>query len=93
MPEHISISGENNPNYKWTDSELTQIALKYDYISDFKNKNGAAYQAAYGRNMLDQICIHMKVSKTCASSSIAELFLFNEIKAIIPTAKKLRKEK
>jgi hypothetical protein len=48
----------------WTPDELQIEALKYDTMSDFKNNNKNAYQAAYRKGILDDITKHMNRSRT-----------------------------
>ncbi len=59
MPKRIDKSGKNSPFYRWTDEELREVALKYGSRAAFLEKNPAAYQAAYKRWILDEICVHM----------------------------------
>ena len=48
----------------WTSDELRIEALKYNTMSDFKNNNKNAYQAAYRKNILNDITKHMNRSRT-----------------------------
>jgi hypothetical protein len=48
----------------WTSDELQIEALKYNTMSDFKNHNKNAYQAAYRKGILDDITKHMNRSRT-----------------------------
>lgn len=46
----------------WTSDELRIEALKYNTMSDFKNNNKNAYQAAYRKGILDDITKHMRLN-------------------------------
>ena len=46
-------------NYKWTDEMLHSEALKYSTRYAFQKGSMGAYQSAYCRGILDEICIHM----------------------------------
>src|ERR1700688_349692 len=83
MPDRVDQSGENNPNFKWTDDELQKIALKYETIADFQNKDSAAYQAAWDRDILIKICSHIK-----KTSSGNEIRIFDEVNKFFPKYKK-----
>jgi very-short-patch-repair endonuclease len=63
MPRWVDRSGINNPVFIWTLEKLQAEALKYNSRSEFKEKSYGAYQAANSRNLLDQICSHMKRSR------------------------------
>ena len=45
---------------KWTYEKLQEEALKYETKSEFQ-KNSQAYQYAYRKNLLNDICTHMKI--------------------------------
>lgn len=80
MPNRIDRSGDKNSNYRWTYEQLRKEALKYDHIVDFQNGSGAAYQAAWARGILKDICPHMKnPSRNCSAQ---ELTLLDQIKSI-----------
>jgi len=63
LPAWQISSGENSALYVWDDSSLYKEALKYSTRIDFM-RSGVAYQAAYKRGILDQICVHMGESPT-----------------------------
>ena len=44
----------------WTTEELRAEARKYNARGEFAIKSGSAYQTAYNRGLLDEICGHMK---------------------------------
>ena len=60
--EHMENGGYTC--YPWTDEELRQEALKYEYRADFMKYGSKAYYVAARRSMLDDICKHMKPSLT-----------------------------
>jgi hypothetical protein len=74
-------------NFKWTDEKLSVEALRYSTRLDFANGNSGAYQTAKHRELMDQICSHMKKP---GNASKPELELFNELKNNVPELKKLR---
>lgn len=45
---------------KWTLEKLKEEALKYDMGTDFAKYSNGAYQSAYRKGILDEICSHMK---------------------------------
>lgn len=49
--------------WKWTRHALIVEARKYETLRDFRVKSNGAYQAALKRDLLDEICGHMKPSK------------------------------
>jgi hypothetical protein len=71
----------------WTDEELAAEALKHTTKTEFSNASSSAYVAAHKRGLIPTICSHMKDS---VNTSVAELSLFNYIKSIYPTTKKIR---
>ena len=79
-------SGENHYNFRWTDEMVRKEALKYNTRTEFK-KNSSAYNVAYNRNTLDEVCKHMKCP---GGISASENFLFNEIKKIYPKTQRIR---
>jgi len=72
----------------WNNKELCYAeALKYDSRAEFKSKSSRAYQVAVKNEWIDEICSHMPIDHT---TSVQERILFNIIKEIYPSAKKLR---
>jgi predicted small metal-binding protein len=57
----VDQSGENHPGFKWTREKLQKEALKYKTKSEFRENNCGAYRASIAKNILDDICTHMKV--------------------------------
>lgn len=64
MPKTAFRSRENHPNFKWSLKKLHEEALKYKNRIDFQKNSDNAYQAAYKRGLLDDICSHMNDSVT-----------------------------
>jgi hypothetical protein len=52
-----------NPKGHWTHEALHAEALKYDNKVDFRDKSNPAFLTASRKNILDQICSHMKAGK------------------------------
>jgi hypothetical protein len=90
MPKHQDQSGENNGMSKWTDELLRLEASKFSTGAEFARHSPQAYQAAYKRGILEQICSHMKKSST---SSIDELILLSAIKEKYSQSRTLRVRK
>ncbi len=44
----------------YTEEELEAIAAKYDVLKDFRMKEKPVYKAILRRNLLKEICGHMK---------------------------------
>ncbi len=44
----------------WTDERIAEIALLYEYPSDFQKNEPVAYQRAYQKGILGKVCSHMK---------------------------------
>lgn len=86
MPKRIDVSGENGNSFKWSDEMLQKEALLYSTRGEFA-KNSLAYDIAYRRGILDQICAHMKFS---AGSSFAEKELFDTINKIFISTRTIR---
>jgi hypothetical protein len=59
MPRHISMSGKNNPTFKWSDEKLTEEASKYNTRKEFLKNNRSAYFTAQARGILNNISSHM----------------------------------
>lgn len=49
-----------DPVCKWTFDDLCREASRYKRRTDFAHCSSAAYQSAMRRNLLDEICSHMK---------------------------------
>lgn len=49
--------------WKWTRHALIVEARKYQSRGEFQRGSSSAYQAARKRDLLDEICGHMKPSK------------------------------
>jgi hypothetical protein len=88
MPKRIDKSGRNSPFYKGENEELHLIAKKYNNRITFLTEDAAVYQRAYKRGILDKVCSHMQSSKR--GTSVPERNLFDIIKKIYPTTKKIR---
>jgi hypothetical protein len=50
------------PNVKWNEAMLRDEALKYKTRNEFRKGPTKAYQAAFKRGILDEICQHMDAS-------------------------------
>ena len=59
MPKRVNQSGQNGPNFKYTNERLTEIASRYENRAAFRKANDGAYQIARNRGILEQICAHM----------------------------------
>lgn len=90
MPKKICIKGSNNPNYVWTSEMLSEEALKYKTRGEFQKNNPSALYTAWKRQLLNQICSHMKDS---GNSSIAEINIFDRVQDFYPKTQKLRDRK
>jgi hypothetical protein len=86
MPKHVSMAGENNPNFKWTDEYLASIALKYPNKREFYKKDRNFFGIACKRRIIDKICSHMVE----VSRSYMELDLLLKVRETFPSAKKIR---
>lgn len=64
MPKRVDMSGENHPRYRWTLKKIQDEAIKYKTRGEFQEKSDNAFQAAFKRGLLDQICGHMEESAT-----------------------------
>ena len=74
MPEFSSI-GENHPGFKWSFDVLHEKAKKYNSKTDFRNGDPQAYDAAYVKGCLDQICSHMEeIYHNWTDSEIVRVF-------------------
>ena len=71
----------------YTNEELQDESNKYFKRTEFQNKSKGAYLAAYRRGVLERICSHMDLS---INISTLEKCLFDTIKAIYPTTKRLK---
>ena len=60
MPKRKDISGVNNPFYSWTNDQLRLEALKHNTRDSFRKNCNNAYQVAFRRGILDEICSHME---------------------------------
>ncbi len=60
MPSRAHKIGEESPHARWSDAGLAAMALPFLTRIDFLEKEPQAYQAAYKREILDQICSHME---------------------------------
>jgi len=54
-----TLSGKNNPRFKWTLNKIKKEASKYFIRSDFCKKSKGAYAAALKMGILDRVCVHM----------------------------------
>lgn len=45
---------------KWNLNTLTEVALKYSSIKEFRSEDSSAYSSAKSLKLLDEICKHMK---------------------------------
>ena len=43
----------------WSDEMLKEEALKYNTRTTFNKNSKSAYQTAYSRGILDEVCSHM----------------------------------
>lgn len=59
MPDRAHLSGEENPNRKYTDEDLHKIALKHETIDQFRKIDYSAYCVAHDRGIYTQIITHM----------------------------------
>lgn len=59
MPKRKDISGEKNPNYKWSYSDLKNEAKKYGRLVDFQYGSPVAYVTSINRGILKKISKHM----------------------------------
>lgn len=87
MPRRTDQSGKNSGTFKWTYEMIKEEVLKYRTRLDFARGNPAAYQVAQKRNLLDEICSHMKRP---SNTSKPEKELIDVIKTDFPTARTLR---
>jgi len=71
----------------WTNEELALEAMKYKTRNEFRVNSKNAYMVARRRGLLDRICNHM--GSPVGGTSIAEQELFDIIKSLFPSAKKL----
>ena len=46
-------------NFFWNKKNILEEAKKYSSRSEFQQKSGGAYNAARGKNILDEVCLHM----------------------------------
>jgi hypothetical protein len=90
MPKRTEQVGENNPHFRWTFEKLQEEALKYKTRGEFREKNGSAYGTANDRNLLDDICSHMKPVINISSQ---EKSLFDSIKEKYPKTQRLKDTK
>jgi very-short-patch-repair endonuclease len=73
-----------------TDHEIHQEALKFTTRWEFQKHSHNAYSAARIRGILDMVCSHMKRS---SNDSLMEKEIFDTIKSVLPSVKKLRVRK
>jgi hypothetical protein len=66
MPQRVDQCGENNHNFKYSNEELVQEALRYKTRIEFRKKNSNAYACASKRKILSSICAHMKLLRRSA---------------------------
>lgn len=62
----LNISKTGSPGGQkdyWSKNELIKEALKYKTKNEFQQKSKSAYLAAYRRNILNDICSHMIITK------------------------------
>jgi very-short-patch-repair endonuclease len=90
MPEIQYSSGKDHYNFKWTFDKLQEEALKYTKKSLFAKHSPAAYLATGRAKILNIICSHMEKDR---SSSLMEWELFDAIKPLFSSIKKLRDRK
>lgn len=62
IPTHVLKSKLKN-SMKWNEEKLFKEALNYTTRLQFKLSAAGAYKAAIRLNLLEKVCIHMKVSK------------------------------
>ena len=61
MPIHVEQSGENNSNYRYTDEEIRNNAIKCITRGEFQRKYEYHYNAALRRDLLNEVCSHMPI--------------------------------
>jgi hypothetical protein len=61
MPKEARRHGADNPAFKWTHEKLKAEALKYKTRSEFQKNSKGAYQSAFSKHVLDEICSHMEI--------------------------------
>lgn len=81
MPKRNTSRGENHYAFTWTYEMLYQEALKYKTRSEFQAKSRKAFDIAYRRGIMDEICSHMKRS---AGTSKPEIELYTILKEHFP---------
>ena len=90
MPDHVDQSGESNPFFKWTNEALHLEALKYKTRSEFRKNSHSAYTICVQRQILEQVCSHMKRP---GSTGPEELAIFNSVLEIFKDTKKYKTNK
>jgi len=75
------------PNGYWNLTTLRIEALRFNSRGEFEDNSSGAYDAALRLGIMDDICKHMKKSRTV---SLQEKELHNIIQSFLPTAKSLR---
>lgn len=70
----------------WTDKDIQELADKCSTRTEFSKRYPKAYDMAHHRKILDIVCKHMKI---LSNTSIAETHLFDLIKTVYPSTKKL----
>ena len=60
IPESaFSHLGKSKTSKKWTKEAIKKEAKKYNHRSDFMRLSAGAYDAAYKKNIIDEVCAHM----------------------------------
>jgi hypothetical protein len=57
------LRGENNPNFKWSKKAITKLAAPFTNKLEFLKAEPNAYQAAFLKGWLEEICSHMDQKK------------------------------
>jgi hypothetical protein len=77
-------------NSKLNNEQIKEKATKFASRFEFQKESPSAYSAALRRNILDQVCSHMKLS---SNISLPERNLFDLIKEKYPKAQRLKDRK
>jgi hypothetical protein len=67
------------PQDYWTYEKLAEEALKYEIRSEFYYKSNPAYQTAFNKGILDEICVHMPPGVTGFDKSKAAILYYLRI--------------
>lgn len=74
-------SKTNTPNINWNFENCRLEALKYNVKKDFQNNSRSAYNKAYNKRWINDICSHMKQNKHWTFSSCQQEALKYDTKA------------